>query len=273
MMRIQQLAAPPVAVRTSEGAGSTIVFVHGNSSTSRAFVRQFEGALGRRHRLLAIDLPGHGDSPRAPEPEAAYTLPGYARALVEMAKQLDAANAIFVGWSLGGYVLLEAIPQLANAAGFVILGAAPVASAADLPRALGADPALAAAFREAATDEELRAWIRLFFRPGAEIPPSFVEDYHRSDPRTRSSLAASVGRNEVADESRILAQLTRPIAVIAGRHDTIAQRAFLDHYPMPTLWRGAVQEIADAGHTPQWETPSEFDRLLAEFAADCTSAR
>jgi pimeloyl-ACP methyl ester carboxylesterase len=272
-MRIQQLTAPPVAVRTSAGEGSTIVFIHGNSLSSRAFARQFEGPLGGRHRLLGMDLPGHGDSARAREPEAAYTLPGYARALVEMAKQLDAANAVFVGWSLGGYVLLEAIPQLSSAAGFVIVGAAPVASAADLPRALGADPALGAGFREEATDEELRAWMRLCFRPGAEIPSSFVEDYHRSDPRTRSSLAASVGRNELADESQILARLTRPIAVIAGRHDTIAQRGFLENYPMPTLWRGAVQEIADAGHTPQWETPNEFDRLLADFVADCTSPR
>jgi pimeloyl-ACP methyl ester carboxylesterase len=35
--------------------------------------------------------------------------------------------------------------------------------------------------------------------------------------------------------------------------------------PMPTLWRGAVQVIPGAGHTPHWETPEAFDALLAAF--------
>lgn len=38
---------------------------------------------------------------------------------------------------------------------------------------------------------------------------------------------------------------------------------------MPTLWRGAVQELTGAGHAPQWETPDEFDALLGAFVADC----
>lgn len=38
---------------------------------------------------------------------------------------------------------------------------------------------------------------------------------------------------------------------------------------MPTLWRGAVQEIAGAGHAPHWEMADVFNALLADFLADC----
>jgi pimeloyl-ACP methyl ester carboxylesterase len=266
----QRLASPPISVRTTEGAGPTIVLIHGNSSSSRAFACQLDGPLGRRFRVIAIDLPGHGDSAWADDPDTTYTLPGYARAVVETARQLDASNAVFVGWSLGGHVLLEAIPQLVDAAGFCIIGAPPIASAADLPSALAPDPALAAAFRAESSEEELMAWLRLFLRPGTEVPPTLIEDYHRSDPRARTALAASAARNELADEARIVARLTRPLAAFHGRHDGIAQRAFLDRAVMPTLWRGAVTEFAESGHSPHSEVPDEFDRQLAAFVAECT---
>jgi pimeloyl-ACP methyl ester carboxylesterase len=38
---------------------------------------------------------------------------------------------------------------------------------------------------------------------------------------------------------------------------------------MPTLWRGAVQSIPDAGHIPQWEQAETFNALLGAFVNDC----
>jgi pimeloyl-ACP methyl ester carboxylesterase len=39
---------------------------------------------------------------------------------------------------------------------------------------------------------------------------------------------------------------------------------------MPTLWRGEVQVIEGAGHSPHWERPERFNALLADFVADVT---
>jgi pimeloyl-ACP methyl ester carboxylesterase len=33
------------------------------------------------------------------------------------------------------------------------------------------------------------------------------------------------------------------------------------------LWRQAVQVIDKSGHTPQWEQPEAFAKLLDEFAS------
>ena len=136
-----------IAVRAS-GSGPAIVFLHGNSCSSRAFQRQLESELAHHFRLIAIDMPGHGDSPAATRPESTYTLPGYAAAVVAAVDALDAHSAIFVGWSLGGHMLLEASDRLLQATGFVLMGAPPVATLEDFSRATTSDPALAAAFRE-----------------------------------------------------------------------------------------------------------------------------
>ncbi len=266
-----RVAGTSMAARCSDGIGPPIVLCHGNSCSSRSFRHQLEGSLGGRFRLIAVDLPGHGDSEPAASPETAYTLPGYAGALVAAAGQLDAAGAIFVGWSLGGHVVLEAAGLLPKAAGFLVFGAPPLSSIADVPEALSTDPALQAAFREESTDEEIVAYQSLFFRPGTPVPAFFAEDFRRTDPRARSSFAASATRNEFEDEVRIVANLARPLAVVHGRFDAVARRTYLDRVPMPTLWRGAIQEVAEAGHAPHWEVPGEFDRLLEAFALDCTA--
>ena len=127
-----RVAGASVAVHCVGDDGLPIVLVHGNTGSHRCFQQQFDSPLAERFRLIAVDLPGHGDSEPALDPAATYTLPGHARALVEVARALDATDGVFVGWSLGGYVVLEAIPQLPRAAGFLVIGAPPIASAADL---------------------------------------------------------------------------------------------------------------------------------------------
>lgn len=268
-----RVSSAAVAVHCVGDTGLPIVFVHGNTGSHRGFRRQFESLLAERFRLIAIDLPGHGDSEPALDPESAYTLAGHARAVVEVAQAMGAEDGIFVGWSLGGYVVLEAIPQLSRAAGFLVIGAPPISSAADLAEALSQAPNLQAAFREESTDEQLEEYLAMYFKPGTPMPDAFREDFRRSDKRTRSALAASAARNELVDEVRTVAELDRPLAVFHGRLDAIAMRPYLDRVRIPTLWRGAVVDVDDCGHAPQWETPELFNRLLEEFVLDCAARR
>jgi pimeloyl-ACP methyl ester carboxylesterase len=68
-----------IAVHESADEGPAVVLIHGNSSSSRVFSRQLDGPLGRRFRLVAVDLPGHGESDNAKDPSA-DSLPNHARA-------------------------------------------------------------------------------------------------------------------------------------------------------------------------------------------------
>lgn len=54
-----------------------------------------------------------------------------------------------------------------------------------------------------------------------------------------------------------------------GAQEQLVNGAYFAALEMPTLWRGAVQRIAGAGHAPHWEQAAEFNALLAAFVAAC----
>jgi pimeloyl-ACP methyl ester carboxylesterase len=261
-----------IAVHDTDTTGPAVVFVHGNSCSSGAFQHQLQGTLAAGRRLLAIDLPGHGDAAPAREPRT-YTMPGHAAALVAVARELAVTRAVFVGWSLGGHVLLEAVRDLPDAAGLLIFGTPPLASPVDIAHAFHRSPATAAAFRERSSDAEIDAFLSTFFRPDTPVPAQFREDFLRTDGRARAELAASIARGDFADEVAIVRTLKQPLAILHGVYDGVVQRTWFDTLAMPSLWRGTVQEIGDAGHAPQWEAPTAFDDVLSAFCRDCRSGR
>ena len=77
-------SAGRIAVRTSTGSRNPLLLIHGNSMNSRVFDALLDGPLGRSYKLIAVDLPGHGASDNAAFPDQAYTLPGYADAMLDV---------------------------------------------------------------------------------------------------------------------------------------------------------------------------------------------
>lgn len=262
-----------IAVHMSPGSGPPALLVHGNSSSARAFQKQLDGPLGAEFRLYAIDLPGHGASENAPDPAATYSLPGFARVLVQVAQQLAVTNAVFAGWSLGGHIVLEASGQLPDAAGFCIFGTPPLAYPPAMDQAFLPDPAMAILFKEELSEEEVELRVAGMFQPDSDLPGVFFEDVRRSDGRFRAALLASLETVGFADEVQIVAQLNKPLAVFHGARERVVNGDYIAGLPMPTLWRGAVQQIADAGHTPQWEAQVAFDALLGAFLRETALRR
>ncbi len=261
-----QINSLNIAYRESAGTGPAVLLVHGNSASSRVFQPQLESALGDQYRLVAIDLPGHGESSDAIDPATTYTLPSYAEVVVAAAKQLGLENAVFVGWSLGGHIVIEAMPQLPQAAGFMIYGTPPLAFPPDMAQAFLPNPAMAAAFQPSLSDAEADGFSLACFKPNtSEIPAVFREDIRRTDGRARIGLAASIRPEGYLDEVIAVAQLTAPFAIVHGEQEQLVSLAYLQALNAPTLWRGAVQVIADAGHATNWEQPEQFNALLEAF--------
>ena len=149
------------------------MLIHGNSSSSRAFSRQLGGPLGKRFRLVAFDLPGHGASDDAKDPSA-YSLPGHAQAVRGAIDALGLGDAWFVGWSLGGHIALEMAPGLTKARGFLIFGTPPIGSREHMQDAFLPNPAMKFSFEETLDGVEASAYLAAFFRPGFDdIAPFF----------------------------------------------------------------------------------------------------
>lgn len=268
-----EIAGQAIAYLDSPGEqaapdGPAVIFVHGNSSSSRTWLPVMTSDFGQQFRCLALDLPGHGQSAPAADP-ADYSLPGYAAVVTGFARVLGAADAVVVGWSLGGHIALEAAPLLPDASGFVIFGTPPVASAADLPAGFLPNPAMNVGFTAQVTAAEAQAFARTFTAPGAVLDTSeFVPDILATDGAARTGLAASLGAGRFADEVAIVAQLRRPLAIVQGAGEQLVNLDYLRTLSIPALWRGEVQVIPGAGHAPHQETPTQFAALLADFIRD-----
>lgn len=254
----------------SAGTGPTAVLVHGNSLSALSFQRQIESPLGERFRIVAIDLPGHGLSDDAKDPESFYIVPGYANALCTFVGELGVEEAVFVGWSLGGHVVMEASRNLKSAKGLMLFGAPPVGFPPPLKRAYLPHPAFPHFFAPELTDSEVSTMATsIFSDDDTEVPAFFSDDIRRTDPMARSSVGASLAEGKYRDEVDIVAELKIPLAIIHGGQDRLVNGSYFESLKMPTLWRGKVQLIPEAGHTPQWEQSESFNTLLEDFLEDC----
>lgn len=273
--RMLTLGSQRIAVYDSGGQGPAVLLVHGNSSSSRVWHRCFEGELGRTHRLVAIDLPGHGQSAdaEAGAREATYSIPGYAEVIRRAVAALSLETAVMVGWSLGGHAVLEASPELPQAAGFAIFGTPPLPF--PLPASLdGAFLKLGLGFMPDWSPEQAREYVTDFMATGVAPPEFFVEDAMRTDGQARASLGASLATVGARDELRLVAGMTRPLAVLHGAQEQIVGLPYLESLvpSMPTLWQGRLQLIEDAGHALQWEMAQAFQRRIAAFVQHCASS-
>jgi pimeloyl-ACP methyl ester carboxylesterase len=257
-----------IVYRQSQGEGRAVVLVHGNSSSSRTWRHLLDGPFGRHFRCLALDLPGHGESPALSEPSG-YSLPGYAAVLAGFADAMGADEAVIVGWSLGGHIALEAAPLLDGAAGFAVFGTPPVATPAAMADAFLPNPAVNVGFSAQVSPEDARAYASSFLAAGSTMPlEAFVADILATDGAARAGLAASLGEGQFADEVAISSTLRRPLAILHGQGEQLVSLEFLRALAFPTLWRGAVQVIDGAGHAPHEELPETFADLLEQFIAD-----
>lgn len=256
-----------LAYTWSAGQGRPVIFVHGNSSSSRTWNGIMSGPFGRRFHCLAFDLPGHGDSAPASDHED-YSLPGYARTLTGFAHAAGVADAVIVGWSLGGHIALEAAPGLPAAAGYVVFGAPPVASAAQMAEAFLPNPAMNVGFAALVSEEDARTYAASFTAPGSALPlDEFVADILRTDGAARAGLLASIGAGRFDDEVAIAGALRPPLAIWHGEAEQLVSLAYLQKLAIPTLWRGNVQVIPGAGHALHREAPETFTALLEQYIA------
>ena len=91
------MAVAGLRVKLTEwGRGPAVVLLHGLTG-SRAYLRPYAERLARTHRVVAIDLPGHGGSDML-EP---FTFPEAARAMAGAAAAAGVERPVVVGHSFG----------------------------------------------------------------------------------------------------------------------------------------------------------------------------
>lgn len=247
-----------------------ILFIHGNSQSSSIFINQLEDSiLNENFRLLAIDLPGHGRSDKPVNPEETYSIAGFGEIVKKFCDKLNLKEVLFVGSSLGGHILLEALDEL-NAAGIVIFGTPPISTMADFSDALliGLED-FSYGFAEKFSEENIEFISAAQFSPNFDknkIPDYIKKDLKVTDSNARVTMGASLQKGDHKDEKEIIKNLKIPIAIIHGKNEIIVKKSYLTSIEAPTLWKNEVSIINNAGHAAQLENPESFNKILSDFA-------
>jgi pimeloyl-ACP methyl ester carboxylesterase len=260
------------------GQGPPLVLLHGLMLSSALWVHQLRD-LADHHRVIAIDLRGHGQSLPGSSGSGVAILADDVRTVLET---LGVEHAVMVGHSMGGMVALQLATGLSSAerhrriAG-IVLSSTTAGPFATMPGFTGVarvtGPVTARALlmgerfgAKALPSRDLRWWLtRLGF--GADAPAvqvRFVEAMHRGTPSR--TLADLIGSLATFDLSARLGALDVPVLVVVGSHDKLTAPR-LARRMASALPEASLVELPRCGHMPMLERRHEFSRLVDEFTA------
>lgn len=254
------LPEPPVFVH-AEVAGplneaTPMVLIHGWSEDSFSLSRQL-AHYAQTRRVMAVDLPGHGQSvaPTGPEGNAAHSMAAYADAIVRVMDDHGLGQAIFVGHSNGAVVARELARRHADrTAGVVTL-----------------DGALQPVFDE----EQIAFFCDVLAGPGREAflssmaqdepwPNTDAEDFARIQAGpTRANPGVQVASFRAAAEPDVWKEPMRFGAPLLAVHAD--QPFWNENYREAVRALGDDVELViwqDVGHHLQWERTEELHALV-----------
>lgn len=247
----------------SVGSGPPLVLLHGWALHGGLFA-PLVPALARRHRVHAVDLPGHGHSPAA-EP---CTLDAVVAALDD--RFAAEAPLTVLGWSLGGTVALRwARRAPARVARLALVGATPRFVAGD-----GWEHAMAAATLARFADElavayrlTLQRFLTLQVQGSDEGRAALAALrgalFARGEPAP-AALKAALGLLAATDLRAEVAGIAAPALVVTGSRDTLTPPA-AGAWLARALPAARHVEIDGAGHAPFLSHRRRFDAALDGF--------
>ncbi|MEX3010272.1 alpha/beta fold hydrolase [Hoeflea sp. TYP-13] len=271
----------PIVDHSDEGALSyieragdrmTIVFLHGSGFSKEVFKQQFTSPYLADHRLIAVDLPGHGASPNAADPKATYTYEGLARAVTAFIRKLGIDRCIVVGWSLGGHVAYEMLDTVPQVKGVMAFGAPPaVGGPLGIVRSLHISKNLLLISKAKFSRSDAEHFERTCLNGMRQ--GEFVETLMRTDEKMRPCLSRSVMSSSGRGHKERVETSQTPVCLLQGAQDPIARSNYVQSITGASLFAGRAIIFEEAGHAPFLDSQVRFDRLLSQFSDAVESGR
>jgi len=255
----------------SGGTGKPLVCLHGLGGTKASFLTTIADLAGDDFRVIALDLPGFGDSSKPIG--APYDAKWFARSVVAALDALELDSADLAGNSMGGRIAIETGFQHPDRVGKLVLLSPALAWLRDRPwapflRMVRPELGLLQPTPRALVEQIVRRVV-----PGAQEgwTAAGVDDFLRSfyEPRGRAAFYAAA-RNIYLDEPdgesgfwKRLSSLECDSLFVWGHHDTLVPIAFMRHV-QEALPKARHLEL-DCGHVPQLEAPRQTHAAARKF--------
>lgn len=254
----------------SAGAGEPIILIHGLGATKGSFLPTV-AALADSFRMIALDLPGFGDSVKPLG--AAYHPPFFARAVVDLMDALALHRAHVIGNSMGGRVALELGLRHPERVGRLVLLSPSLAWRRERPWA----PLVRLLRPELGLLQMTPRWmVEAVVRRTIPVAESNwiqagVDEFLRAylTPRGRAAFYAAARQIYLEEPHGAkgfwtrLASLEPPSLFIWGKRDSLVPIGFAKHVK-DTLPSARHLEL-DCGHVPQLERPAQAHAAIAAF--------
>jgi pimeloyl-ACP methyl ester carboxylesterase len=254
-------------VEAGNPLGPPIVFIHGFSQCWRAWSRQLDSDLAADHRLVAMDMRGHGLSDKPTEAYADSKL--WADDVHAVIQDLKLNQPILCGWSYGSLVFLDYVRHYGDGAvgglhfvgGISKLGSEE-ALAVLTPEFLALVPGLLSPDTGVSTPA-LEALARLcFVQPLAQQElAAMLEDSVAVPSYVRQSLFA-----RSSDNDDLLPMIRKPVLITHGADEAIVRGSIVGQHST-RIPHAEVHLMPGTGHAPFWEDAAAFNRRLRAFAA------
>jgi pimeloyl-ACP methyl ester carboxylesterase len=254
------------------GEGPPLVFVHGLAGCWQNWLENIP-YFARSHRVIAIDLPGFGESEL---PQEDISMPGYGRFVDTFLGEIGVERASIVGNSMGGFIAAEVAVShparvdklaLVSAAGVMTVRTGELTVAKRLARSFNAGSTRVLARRQSLVR---RRGLRRLILYGIVRYPELLQ------PELVYEIASGGGKPGFLDAFKAildydfrdrLPEIERPTLIVWGRDDRIVPVGGAYRYEQ--LIPGARRMIfEDTGHVPMIERPALFNRVLEDFLAE-----
>jgi non-heme chloroperoxidase len=249
---------------------TAIVLIHGISMSRRYFQGQL-GPLAADHRVITLDLRGHGDSD---DVESGHTIPHYARDLRLLLGELGLERPFLLGWSMGAFVAWDLIRQFGSSSigGLIVCDEA----ASDFKW-----PGFDHGFIDLPTLHELMTSVQddrhafledlvphMFHRPPRDADLAWM--IAECSKLSIGATAAILFDQSVQNYRELLPEIDVPTLVCWGRHDDllgVSGAGHLgDHIP------GAeVAIFEESGNCPFIEESQAFNERVLRFVSGATA--
>ena len=275
-VKVQMLSVGEVTLSVAQAGegGRPLLLLHGFTAAKEDFTPWLDALAARGFHAVAPDLRGHGDSDK-PEDEAAYSLDQFAIDALALADVLGWQQFHLVGHSMGGMVAqhvvlsapdrIESLVLMDTGHGTVDMDAELATWGLGLVRSEGID-ALADVLVAIEGPLYTDAYQRLI-----DAHPEHAAYSERKLRASSAAMYAAMGTHLISDHDRLeqVASFAMPTLVVVGEEDA----PFLgpSERLAATIPTARIEILAGAGHSPQFENPEAWEKVVFGFLDEQTS--
>jgi 3-oxoadipate enol-lactonase len=246
---------------TDQGNGTPLVFIHAFPLAKAMWQPQVD-ALQDTNRVITIDLPGHGESEILLWND---TLEGYAKSIIGLLDHLRIAQAVFVGLSMGGYILFSLYRNHPDRVQGMVLADTKAPADSEEGKA-GRHSMAELAFKEEASGIADLMVPKLLAPSTIEHRSEIVQQVrqmilHTSTAGIVVDLVAMAAR---PDSTGLLSTITCPTLIIVGEED-VATPVTESHDMTNRIPGSTLVTIPEAGHLSNFEQPAAFNEAIRSF--------